>query len=76
MVFRAWFSIPERLSTETGQDTRGAYGFLTTFLKVLREHSPSHVVMTFDTRAPTFRDDLYPNYKAHRPPVDLSLIHI
>jgi len=73
MVFRAWFSIPERLSTETGQDTRGAYGFLTTFFKVLREHSPSHVVMTFDTRAPTFRDDLYPNYKAHRPPVDPAL---
>ena len=30
MVFRAWFSIPERLATSTGQDTRGAHGFLNT----------------------------------------------
>ena len=70
MIFRAWFSIPERLSTSTGRDTRGAYGFLTTFLKVIRDHSPTHVALTLDTRAPTFRDDLFPQYKAHRPPVD------
>ena len=70
MIFRAWFSIPERLSTSTGRDTRGAYGFLTTFLKVIRDHSPTHVALTLDTRAPTFRDELFPLYKAHRPPVD------
>ncbi|MEX0761442.1 MAG: DNA polymerase I [Dehalococcoidia bacterium] len=68
MVFRAWFSIPERLSTATGDDTRGAYGFLTTFLKVVRERKPTHVAVAFDTRAPTFRDDLFPEYKAQRPP--------
>ncbi len=70
MVFRAWFSIPERLSTSTGRDTRGAYGFLNTFLKVLRDHRPTHVALTLDTRSPTFRDELFPEYKAHRPPVD------
>ena len=73
MIFRAWFSIPERLSTSTGRDTRGAYGFLTTFLKVIRDHSPTHVALTLDTRAPTFRDELFPLYKAHRPPVDPEL---
>ena len=40
MVYRAFFSIPERLSTATGQDTRGVYGFLTTFLKIARDHRP------------------------------------
>ncbi len=73
MVFRAWFSIPERLSTPTGKDTRGAYGFLNTFLKVIREHTPTHVALTLDTRAPTFRDEMYPQYKAHRPPTDPEL---
>lgn len=73
MIFRAWYAIPERLTTKTGKDTRGAYGFLTTFLRVIREHSPSHVVVTFDTKAPTFRDKLFPDYKAHRPPVEPEL---
>jgi DNA polymerase-1 len=69
MVFRAWFSIPERLSTASGVDTRGAYGFLNTFLKVVRDRKPTHVAVAFDTRAPTFRDQLFAEYKAQRPPV-------
>ena len=59
MVFRAWYAIPERLTTSTGKDSRGAYGFLTTFLRVIREHSPSHIAVTFDTKAPTFRDEIF-----------------
>ena len=73
MVFRAWFSIPERLSTAAGVDTRGAYGFLNTFLRVIRRYSPTHVALTFDTRAPTFRDELFPEYKAQRPPAPEDL---
>ena len=73
MVFRSWFAIPERLSTSSGKDTRGAYGWLTTFLRTLRERKPSHVVLTFDTSAPTFRDELFKDYKAQRPPTDPEL---
>ncbi len=73
MVFRAWFAIPERLSTSSGQDTRGAYGWLTTFLRTLREQKPTHVVLTFDTSAPTFRDEMFEQYKAQRPPTDPEL---
>jgi DNA polymerase-1 len=73
MVFRAWFAIPERLSTSSGQDTRGAYGWLTTFLRTLRERKPTHVVLTFDTSAPTFRDAMFDQYKAQRPPTDPEL---
>ncbi|MFW6194911.1 MAG: DNA polymerase I [Chloroflexota bacterium] len=73
MVFRAWFSIPERLSTSTGQDTRGAYGFLTTFLKTVREHRPTHAAVCFDTGAPTFRDEMYEEYKAGRPETPAEL---
>ena len=73
MVFRAWFAIPSRLTSGTGVDTRGAYGFLTTLIRTLREHKPTHVAVTFDTRAPTFRDELFDQYKAQRPPIDPEL---
>ena len=73
MVFRAWFSIPERLATSTGKDTRGAYGFLNTFLRVIKDHRPTHAAVAFDTRAPTFRDEMFKEYKAQRPPVPADL---
>lgn len=73
MVFRAWFAIPSRLTSGSGVDTRGAYGFLTTLIRTLREHRPTHVAVTFDTRAPTFRDELFDQYKAQRPPIDPEL---
>ena len=73
MVYRAWFSIPERLSSG-GIDTRGAYGFTNTFLKVIRDQKPTHAAIAFDTGAPTFRDAMYPDYKAHRPPAPEDLL--
>ena len=72
MVFRAWFSIPERLNSNQ-IDTRGAYGFINTLLKTIRENNISHVSVCFDTKAPTFRDKIFPEYKAQRPPVDPNL---
>jgi DNA polymerase-1 len=72
MVFRAWFSIPERLNSNQ-TDTRGAYGFINTLLKTIRENNISHVSVCFDTKAPTFRDKIFPKYKAQRPPVDPNL---
>ena len=73
MVFRAWFAIRESMTDPDGQDVRGAYGFLNTFFKVIRERRPTHVAVTFDTPAPTFRDAMFAEYKAHRPPVDPDL---
>ena len=73
MVFRAWFAIPSRLTSGSGVDTRGAYGFLTTLIRTIRDHKPTHIAVTFDTRAPTFRDELFDEYKAHRPPIDPEL---
>jgi DNA polymerase-1 len=72
MVFRAWFSIPERLTTNK-VDTRGAYGFINTLIKSIRENNITHVAVCFDTKAATFRDEIFPEYKAQRPPVDPDL---
>jgi len=73
IVFRAWFAVREHLITSTGQNTTGASGFMTMFLRVLREQSPSHIAVTFDTKAPTFRKEKFPEYKAQRQEVDPAL---
>jgi DNA polymerase-1 len=73
IVFRAWFAVRDHLITSSGQNTTGASGFMTMFLKVLREQNPTHVAVTFDTKAPTFRKDMFPAYKAQRQEVDPAL---
>ena len=72
MVFRAWFSIPERLNSNK-IDTRGAFGFINTLIKSIRENNITHIAVCFDTKAATFRDEIFPEYKAQRPPVDPDL---
>jgi len=73
VVFRAWFAIREDLATSSGVPTRGVMGFTNILLKTLRQQTPTHVAVAFDTRGPTFREKEYPQYKAHRPPVDPAL---
>ena len=62
------------MCTATGKDTRGAYGFLNAFQMILSGHRPTHVALTLDTGAPTFRHELFPQYKAHRPPPDPEIL--
>ena len=73
IVFRAWFAMRDHLITSSGQNTTGASGFMTMLLKTIREQNPTHIAVTFDTKAPTFRKDLFPAYKAHRQEVDPAL---
>ncbi len=73
-LYRAFFAIPP-LRTAGGVPTNAAYGFVNMVNKALREERPDHVVVVFDAPggAP-FREELYPEYKAHRDaqPEDLS----
>ena len=62
------------MCTATGKDTSGAYGFFSAFLMILSDHRPTHVALTLDTGAPTFRHELFPQYKAHRPPPDPEIL--
>ena len=72
LIFRAFFAI-RNLSTSKGLPTNATYGFVTMLLGVLEKHKPDYVVCVFDTPSPTFRKDIYPEYKANRgaPPDDL-----
>jgi DNA polymerase-1 len=72
-IFRAYFAV-RALSSRQGIPTNAVFGFTTMLLKLLREHKPAYVAIAFDRKEPTFRHQIYPDYKAHRPPPPADLI--
>ena len=62
------------LSTREGRPTNAVYGFLATLNKVLREKSPEYLAVAYDAKGKSHRHDLYPEYKANRPPMPEDLI--
>ncbi len=60
--------------SKTGEVVSAVYGFAQMLLKVLSELKPTHYAIAFDTKAPTFRHDMFDDYKAHRPPTPADLI--
>jgi len=74
LVYRAYYAFIRRpLVTTSGENTQAVFGFMRMVLKLLYEQSPRYLVCVFDSRQPTFRHELYPDYKAKRlkPPEDL-----
>ncbi len=70
MVYRAFYAIQTPMTVRTtGEDVRGVYGFLNTFLRNLSDLNPTHCAIAFDLSGPTFRHDEYDEYKAQRPPM-------
>jgi DNA polymerase-1 len=67
-LYRAFYALPP-LSNSAGQPTGAVHGVLSMLLKFLREYSPKHIGVVFDAPGRTFRDDLFAEYKAHRPPM-------
>ncbi|MEO0558412.1 MAG: DNA polymerase I [Bacteroidota bacterium] len=77
LAYRAFFSMKNAsLSAPDGTDTRTLYGFSTALLKLLEDHQPEHIAVVFDAIGPggTFRDQLYEDYKAHRPPTPPEIV--
>jgi DNA polymerase-1 len=64
-IFRAFYAI-QRLSNKDGFPTNALYGFLRMILKTLAEANSSKVAIIFDAGRKTFRNELYPEYKANR----------
>ena len=76
LVHRSFHAIQQPLTvSSTGEDVRAVYGFTNALLRTISEWEPSHVVVTFDLPIPTFRHDLFDEYKAHRPPTPPELRH-
>lgn len=73
LFFRAFYAI-RPLSTSRGLPTNALYGFTRMLLKLIREERPTHLAVCLDTQEPTFRDELFAEYKANRkaPPDEIT----
>ncbi len=64
-IYRAYYAI-RHLSNSQGMATNAIYGFTNMLLKVMREMQPDHLAVIFDSKGPTFRKEIYSEYKANR----------
>ncbi len=67
-LYRAFHALPS-LSTSSGQHTGAIYGVANMLRRLLKDYQPERMVVVFDAKGKTFRDDLYAEYKANRPPM-------
>lgn len=65
-LFRAYHGLPP-LTNSKGQDTGAIYGVINMLRSLIKQYSPTHMAVVFDAKGKTFRDDIYPEYKANRP---------
>jgi len=82
LLFRAFYApMQTTLTSPGGMPTKAIYIFLRTIRKLLKDYKPDKVAVAFDRAAPTFRDKLFEQYKANRPPfpeelaVQLPYVH-
>ncbi len=74
-IFRSYFSVPSSVVDRAGNPANAVHGFTSFLLRYLDEERPTHVGVTFDQSLTTsFRNDIYPAYKAQRelPPPELE----
>jgi DNA polymerase-1 len=74
LVFRAYYALISRpLRTTDGRNTSAIFGFARMLLKALRDYRPTHVAVALEGGGPSFREEIFPAYKATRkvPPDDL-----
>jgi DNA polymerase-1 len=65
-LYRAFFS-PPHLTNSAGEATGAVYGVVNMLKSLMRQFNPSHIVVVFDAKGKTFRDEMYSDYKANRP---------
>lgn len=73
LIHRSFHALPP-LTTPKGEPINAVYGLSSILLKLVRDHNPDYVAAAFDRKEPTFRDAMYAEYKAHRPPTANELI--
>jgi len=73
-LFRAWFSISDEFSTSNGQPTNAVYGFTGFLCSLLEQTNAEHIGVAFDVSlSKSYRNDIYPEYKANREPAPEEL---
>jgi DNA polymerase-1 len=73
-VFRAYYAMPPLTRPEDGLPVGAVYGFASMLMKLISGMKPTHLVVVFDAGKKTYRNEIYPQYKATRPPAPEDLI--
>lgn len=74
LIYRSYYAfIKNPRFTSTGINSSAMLGFTNTLLEVLEKEKPSHIAVVFDPVGPTFRHNMYKDYKANRPPMPEDL---
>jgi DNA polymerase-1 len=69
LIYRSYYAfIKNPRINSKGMNTSAAFGFTMTLDELLKKEQPTHIGVVFDPPAPSFRRDIYPEYKAQRPP--------
>lgn len=74
LAYRAFFALPDTLTTAEGQPTNAVLGFAQMLLRVLEEEKPDYLAVAFDKGRPAFRLEEYAAYKAQRKPTPEKLV--
>lgn len=73
MFFRAFYAI-RALSNSKGMPTNALYGYLSMTIKLLKDKKPDYMAYCFDSKEPSFRKDIFPDYKANRTEMPEELV--
>ena len=71
-LYRAFHALPS-LTNSKGKPTGAVYGVINMLRRLLKDYQPEQIAVVFDAKGKTFRDDLYAEYKANRPPMPEEL---
>ena len=71
-LFRAYHAMG-RLTNAAGEHTGAIYGVINMLRKLIKDEQPDYFAVIFDAKGKSFRHDLYPEYKANRPPIPEEL---
>ena len=64
--FRSYYAVPPHMTSPKGLPTNALYGVLSMLLKLIEEKKPDYIVSCFDSKTPSFRNQIFPEYKANR----------
>lgn len=67
LIHRAFWALPQMTDGE-GRPTNAVYGFFSMLFRMVETYSPTHIVVAFDKKGPTFRHEMFEQYKAGRKP--------
>jgi len=73
-IFRAFFGIKQKLTNQKGFPTNAIFAFKNMLALLLKEVQPQYVAVVFDSGKPSFRSEIFPEYKAHREGIAPELV--